>query len=120
MLFLRSAIFCCSGWHFAGKGVDGPCKAMLPYRLSTRPRPQSMSVYTKLMTARITLQSMEIKKSGENKFAKYYYFELGDFLPAVQKIFYDLGLCGVVSYHEDRAILAIYDCENPTEVTHVS
>lgn len=75
-----------------------------------------MSVYTKLMTARITLQSMEIKKSGENKFAKYYYFELGDFLPAVQKIFYDLGLCGVVSYHEDRAILAIYDCENPTEV----
>ena len=40
-----------------------------------------MSVYSKLMKARIRLQGMELKKSGENKFAGYKYFELGDFLP---------------------------------------
>ena len=36
-----------------------------------------MSVYTKLMNARLALQSAELKKSGNNKFAGYKYFELG-------------------------------------------
>ena len=40
-----------------------------------------MSAHEKLMDARIKLQGMELRKSGENKFAGYKYFELGDFLP---------------------------------------
>ena len=46
-----------------------------------------MSVYKKLSEARVMLQSMPLKKSGHNKFAGYNYFELGDFLPAVNTIF---------------------------------
>jgi len=71
-----------------------------------------MSVYSKLMQARIRLQGMELKKSGENKFAGYKYFELGDFLPQTMKIFSDLGLASVVSFTQELATLTIMDTEN--------
>ena len=71
-----------------------------------------MSVYTKLMQSRLKLQNTDLKKSGHNKFAGYKYFELGDFLPTVQKIFADLGLCGVVSYTKELATLTIVDAED--------
>lgn len=71
-----------------------------------------MSALAKLMQARITLQGKELKKSGHNKFAGYNYFELGDFLPTVQQIFHDLGLCGVVSYGKEEAWLTITDLED--------
>ena len=72
-----------------------------------------MSVYKKLMDARIRLQGTKLKKSGKNKFAGYEYFELGDFLPAVQQIFADVGLCGIVSYSNDYAELRIIDVDAP-------
>jgi SpoU rRNA methylase family enzyme len=67
------------------------------------------NVYTKLMQARLKLQSTALNKSGHNKFAGYKYFELGDFLPTIQNIFNELGLCGVVSYTQDLATLTITD-----------
>lgn len=67
------------------------------------------NVYTKLMQARLKLQNTKLEKSGHNKFAGYKYFELGDFLPTVQNIFAELGLCGVVSYTQDLATLTITD-----------
>ena len=75
-----------------------------------------MTVHRKLMEARVRLQSTELKKSGLNKFAGYTYFELGDFIPAIQQIFYDIGLCGIVSFKSDYAELAIYDTEDGTMV----
>ena len=51
-----------------------------------------MSVYKKLMIARLKLQQLSLKKSGHNKFAGYQYFELGDFLPSVQDLFGEVGL----------------------------
>ena len=68
-----------------------------------------MNVYKKLMEARLKLQNTKLEKSGHNKFAGYKYFELGDFLPTVQNIFSELGLCGVVSYTQDLATLTITD-----------
>ena len=70
-----------------------------------------MSVFIKLNQARIKLQNTELTKSGHNKFAGYRYFELGDFLPTVQSIFADLGLCGIVSYGTEIASLTIVDTE---------
>jgi hypothetical protein len=64
------------------------------------------------MQARVKLQSIEMKKSGLNKFAGYSYFELGDFIPHVQTIFNDLGLCGVVSFDTDHASLTITDVDD--------
>jgi len=79
-----------------------------------------MTVHRKLMEARVRLQSTELKKSGLNKFAGYSYFELGDFIPAIQQIFYDVGLCGIVSFRSDYAELSIYDTEDGTMVTITS
>jgi len=70
-----------------------------------------MNVYKKLQKARIKLQQTELKKSGKNKFAGYEYFELGDFLPAIQRICDEVGLCGVVSYDEHNAHLTIHDTD---------
>ena len=73
-----------------------------------------MGVHKKLMEARMRLQGTELKKSGHNKFAGYQYFELGDFLPQINKIFHEEGLCGVVSYTKDYADLTITDTEDGT------
>ena len=71
-----------------------------------------MSVYKQLQKARAMLLSSDIKKSGVNKFAGFQYFELADVLPAITKIFDELGLCGVVRFTSDTATLTIYDSED--------
>ena len=70
---------------------------------------QQWNIYDKLQQARIALQSMELKKSGHNKFANYKYFELGDFLPAVNTIFGSLGLCQTLEFTSDLATMRIFD-----------
>jgi hypothetical protein len=62
----------------------------------------------------MALQSMQLKKSGHNKFAGYQYFELGDFLPQINEIFHSQGLCGVISYTKDYADLTITDVDDGT------
>jgi hypothetical protein len=79
-----------------------------------------MSVYKKLQDARIKLQNTALKKSGHNKFAGYYYFELGDFLPAIQRICDEIGLCGLVSFNHEMAFLQIVDTEDGSSVMFTS
>jgi hypothetical protein len=79
-----------------------------------------MSVHKKLMQARVKLQSTEMKKSGLNKFAGYSYFELGDFIPHIQTIFNDIGLCGVVSFDSSQATLCITDTEDGSQIVVTS
>ena len=71
-----------------------------------------MSVYKQLQKARTMFLSADIKKSGKNKFQGYEYFELGDFIPAIHKIFDEVGLCGVVRFTNDAASLTVYDVED--------
>ena len=73
-------------------------------------------VHKKLMEARIRLQNAPLKKSGHNKFAGYSYFELGDFIPTINSIFNDIGLCGVVSYDSEIASLTITDTDDGTNI----
>jgi hypothetical protein len=77
-------------------------------------------VYAKLQRSRIRLQSAPLKKSGHNKFANYQYFELGDFLPIINKIFHEEGLCSVVSFDKDLATLRIIDTDNGGVITFTS
>jgi hypothetical protein len=79
-----------------------------------------MSVHSKLMNARIRLQNTQLKKTGHNKFAGYYYFELGDFLPQVQEIFHQVGLCGYISFDTTIATLTIVDFEDNSQITITS
>ena len=79
-----------------------------------------MTVHKKLMQARVKLQATEMKKSGLNKFAGYSYFELGDFIPHIQTIFNEIGLCGVVSFDTTHATLCITDVDDGTQIVITS
>jgi len=79
-----------------------------------------MSVHKKLMQARIQLQGTKLSKSGKNKFAGYSYFELGDFLPTIQDIFHQIGLCGYISFGKDLATLTITDTDGGGEIVITS
>jgi hypothetical protein len=74
-----------------------------------------MSIHKKLMQARLKLQAADLKKSGHNKFAGYKYFELGDFLPTIQEISNEVGICGTVTFYTDIAILTITDMDDATQ-----
>lgn len=74
----------------------------------------AVNAYQKLQSARLDLQECPIKASGNNKFAGYTYMELGDFIPHVNRIFAERGLCGVVSFGE-TATLTVVNCENPDD-----
>lgn len=73
-----------------------------------------MSALSKLNEARIKFHSLDIKKTGHNKFAGYYYFELGDFLIPALTVFHELKLSGVVSFGVDLATMTITDLEDNT------
>lgn len=71
-----------------------------------------MSVYKKLSDAREKFHALELKKTGHNKFANYYYFELGDFIIPALRIFKEVGLLGVVSFGKEMATLTIIDFDS--------
>jgi hypothetical protein len=75
-----------------------------------------MGVHKKLTQARIALQAAPLKKSGHNKFAGYQYFELSDFLPTINTIFYNLGLCSVISFDKDLATMCITDTDDGSQL----
>jgi hypothetical protein len=79
-----------------------------------------MKIFKKLIDARNMLASVELAKSGHNKFAGYKYFELGDFLPSVQAIFKDVGLVDVISFTADTATMTIFDVEDGSSIVFTS
>jgi len=81
---------------------------------------ENLEVYVKLAVARSKLRSKVLKKSGQNKFAGYNYFELGDFLHPIMEIFDDVGLIGIVSFTKEQAELRIVDTEMGGEIVITS
>lgn len=75
-----------------------------------------MNIYTKLQQMRVALQGMSIKKTGENKFAGYKYYELGDILPPINQLMLDHGVAGLVTFEGESAKLRLVNCEKPEEV----
>lgn len=74
----------------------------------------------KLQKCRVELQNKKLKKSGENKFAKFKYFELGDFIPTVNKMFAENKMFSNFSICGDIATLIITDCEDKSFQTFTS
>jgi hypothetical protein len=81
------------------------------YQLQEQHEQQQWLVYSKLQKARVLLQELPLKKSGFNSYAGFKYWELSDFLPSVNTIFDNLGLCSVFSIHEEVATIRIIDTE---------
>ena len=68
-----------------------------------------MNIYEKLQLCRVELQEMKLKKSGENKFSGFKYYELKDFLPKINELFKKHGLFSNFSIKDGRAVLEIID-----------
>jgi len=74
-----------------------------------------MSVYKKLQGARHELSKANLKKTGHNSYGGWFYYELGDFIPTIHKLFDAAGLCGVVTFGE-VATLTIYDADSEGKI----
>ncbi|MCC0677836.1 MULTISPECIES: ERF family protein [unclassified Clostridioides] len=76
---------------------------------------ESNNIYIKLMDVRVKFSKLNLKKSGENKFANFKYFELADFLPQATELLEKAKLCPIVVFTNDYATLTLINGENPTE-----
>lgn len=75
-----------------------------------------MNVYEKLIQARLMFQNENVKKSGQNKYAGYTYFELNDILPICNKICNEIKAVCVLNFTESVATLQFIDCEKTDDV----
>lgn len=75
-----------------------------------------MNIYEKLQTMRVALQSKNLKKSGQNSFAKYSYYELADFLPAINQIMLENKVTSIITFNSENAVLTLVNTEKPDEV----
>lgn len=90
---------------------------------------ENKNVYQKLAAARVALQKSNLRKSGKNQYAGFSYFELSDFLPRINEIFAEIGLCsrfridrarqefveGIVLEVPETAVLTIINTDNTGE-----
>jgi Xaa-Pro aminopeptidase len=77
-----------------------------------------MNIYQKITKARIELQDIKLKKSGKNKYSNYDYYELGDLLPAINKLCEKYGITtrlNIIQDTKEQAILTLYNASEPTE-----
>lgn len=77
-------------------------------------------IQQKLQEARIALQKQKLKKSGKNNYSGFTYYELADFLPQVNQLFYDLKLCSNFSIEDRQAKLTVTDWEDNTKEVFTS
>ena len=75
-----------------------------------------MNVFEKLNKARVMFQEANVKKSGQNKYAGYTYFELNDILPICNKICNEIKAVCVLNFTESVATLQFIDCEKTDDV----
>lgn len=71
---------------------------------------RNMNIYQKIQAVKKELSERELKKSGENKFSGFKYYELGDFLPSIIELCAKYGLFTQITFTEDKGILNIVDC----------
>lgn len=74
-------------------------------------KPILLNIYQKLQKSRAELQNRPMKKSGENKYSNYQYFELGDFLPQINEISAANGIASIFNYTVELATLTIIDTD---------
>jgi hypothetical protein len=77
-------------------------------------------IYEKLLKARSKFLTMEVKKSGHNKFAGYTYFELQDIVPAATKLCDEFKFIGLVSFDVEVAKMTLIDIEDGTQAVITS
>lgn len=70
------------------------------------------NLYQKIILARREFLEANVKKTGDNSFVKFKYFELKDILPIALPICEKVGICPVVSFENENAVMRVYDTES--------
>lgn len=75
------------------------------------------NIYQKVNEVKLAISKANLKKSGKNAFAKFEYYELGDFLPFITEKCNEIGLYNHIYFKEDGtgATLTIINTENDSE-----
>lgn len=79
-----------------------------------------MNIYEKIQTIRVELKNKNIKMSGYNDYAGYDYFELDDFLPALNDLMLRHKMTAYPSFGAETATLTAVNCENPEETVVIT
>lgn len=74
-----------------------------------------MNLYEKIQCIKEELLKANIKKSGNNKFAGYTYYELGDFIPTIVTKCKEYKVLTYFTFDTDFAMLVAVNAENPEE-----
>ena len=74
-----------------------------------------MNLYEKMNVIKMDLLKSNLKKSGENKFAGFKYYELADFLPTIIELCSEHKVFTSISFDKENASLTIVNCEAPEE-----
>lgn len=72
-----------------------------------------INIYQKMQAIKEELLEMNLKKSGENKFANFSYYELSDFLPQIIKLCNKYNLFTQINFNKEDGTLTIIDAEEP-------
>ena len=73
------------------------------------------SLLAKIQRIRVELLTYDLKPSGENKFAKFSYFALKDFIPTLNYLMDKYGVTSAFNLTNEIATLDIIDVENPND-----
>lgn len=79
-----------------------------------------MNIYEKIQNVKLELSKRELKKSGENKFSGFKYYELKDFMPSIIELCNKNGLFTQITFTNDEAILIIVDTDDSNAVNQTN
>lgn len=74
-----------------------------------------MNIYEKITNITLDLQKKKIKKSGQNKYAGYHYFELGDIVPPLNELFAKYKVTMKIIYEKEQAQMDLINAEKPED-----
>lgn len=76
---------------------------------------ETMNLYEKIQEMKLQLLNMNLKKSWENSYAKFKYYELWDFLPQIIQLCKEYKVFSRILFNNENAVLELVNIENPTE-----
>lgn len=74
------------------------------------------NIYQKIQLVKESILKENLKKSGENKYAGFKYYELADFTPSIIKLCNEVGLFTKITFSEELATLRIVNTDNTNEI----
>lgn len=79
-----------------------------------------MNIYEKILKVRIGFLSADVKKSGENKYAGYSYFDLQDIIPTIENLCAEYGVFPLISHGAEQSVLKLINIEKPDEYVEIT